>query len=149
MCWDFPVDFFVLLLHELDRITIFNNFNVLISEGTLNRMLHAITLGVASFLNLQTTIGTASHCQSSHWEGQVLRFLNPGFRSLLDPHGIADLSIVTISKITFFSVYHYLRCLRKPVVLRCLKVERQGRYLSLESRTQCAWSACFFLAFLF
>lgn len=57
-------------------------------------MLHAITLSAASFLNLQTAIGTDSYYQSSHWEEQVLSFLNPGFKNLLDPHGIPDLSII-------------------------------------------------------
>lgn len=149
MCWDFHLDFFVLLLYELDRIIIFNSSNFLISGGRLSRMLHAITPSVASFLNLQTTIGTASYCQSFHWKEEVWSFLNRGFKNLLDPHGIPDLSIVRISKTLFFTVYHYLHCIWKPVELRCLKVGRQGRYLSLESRTQCLWSTCFFFAFLF
>lgn len=54
-------------------------------------MLIAITLSVASFLNLQTTIGTASYHQSSHWEEQVSSFLNPSFKNLLDPRRIPDI----------------------------------------------------------
>jgi len=99
-----------LLLCELDRIIIVNNFNFLISEGMLSRILHAITLSEASFLNLQTAIGTASYCQNSHLEEQVLSFLNPDFKNLLDLHGIPDLSIIGISQILCFTVCHYLHC---------------------------------------
>lgn len=113
MCWDCPVNFFVLLLYELDRVTIFNDCIFSISEGRVSRTLCVITpLWHPSWLCKQLLAPPVT-VSVLIGRKQVLSFLSPGFKNQSDPPGIPDLSIARISKILFFTVYHYVHCLWK------------------------------------